>query len=49
MPPDKSALRSTTKGRPPPLCATVTRHMRRASSEGMASRDLSGVEHQKGD
>ena len=40
------------RGRPPPLCATVTRHMRRASdggSEGMASRDLSDVEHQKGD
>ena len=39
------------RGCPPPLSATVARHMRRASdggSEGMASRDLSDVKHQKG-
>ena len=39
--PDQSSLRST-KGIPPPLCATVAHHIGRASdggSEGMASPD----------
>ena len=40
------------RGCPPPLSATIARLIGRASeggSEGMASRDLSDVKHQKGD